>query len=128
MKVALVQFKEAGKKYYFSYNNLDLIEKDPVVVETVRGIEIGYVYLFKEVQEEDLISELKPIIRKATEQDIKEDLYNQSLESEILETTKNLSKQLELEMKVLAAEYTLDRKRLLIYFEAENRIDFRDLG
>jgi len=74
-----------------------------------------------------LVSELKPIIRKATEEDLKEDAYNQSLEDEIVETTRKNAKSLELEMKVLAAEYTLDRKRLLVYFEAENRIDFRDL-
>jgi cell fate regulator YaaT (PSP1 superfamily) len=127
MKVALIQFKEAGKKYYFSYNNQDIKEKDAVVVETVRGIEIGYVYLFKDIEEAELISELKPVIRKATEEDIKEDTYNQSLEAEIIDTTKHIAKSLELEMKILAAEYTLDRKRLLIYFEAESRIDFREL-
>lgn len=127
MKVALIQFKEAGKKYYFSYGDLELNEKEAVVVETVRGIEIGYVYYFKDIDENELVSELKPVIRKASEEDLKEERYNQSLEHDIIETTKGLAKELELEMKVMAAEYTLDRKRLLIYFEAENRIDFRDL-
>ena len=127
MKVALVQFKEAGKKYYFSYEGLTLETNNLVVVETSRGIEIGKVYLFKEIEETDLTSELKPIIRKATEGDIKEDQYNQTLESGIIEKAKQLAIQNELEIKVLGAEYTLDRKRLLIYFESENRVDFRNL-
>jgi cell fate regulator YaaT (PSP1 superfamily) len=79
MNVALVQFKEAGKKYYFSYEGLTLEKKDLVVVETSRGIEIGKVYLFKQIEETDLTSELKPIIRKASEEDIKEDKYNQGV-------------------------------------------------
>ena len=127
MKVALVQFKEAGKKYYFSYEGLEIEPKDLVVVETTRGVEIGKVYLFKEVEESDLTSELKPIMRKATEEDIKEDQYNQTLEPAIVDKTKQLALQNELEIKVLGAEYTLDRKRLLVYFESENRVDFRNL-
>ncbi len=127
MKVALVQFKEAGKKYYFSYEGLTLEVNNLVVVETSRGIEIGKVYLFKDIIETDLTSELKPIIRKATDGDIKEDQYNQTLEPGIIEKSKVLAIQNELEIKVLGAEYTLDRKRLLIYFESENRVDFRNL-
>ena len=127
MKVALVQFKEAGKKYYFSYEGLTLEVNNLVVVETSRGIEIGKVYLFKEIEETDLTSELKPIIRKASEGDIKEDQYNQTLEPGIIDKAKQLAVQNELEIKVLGAEYTLDRKRLLIYFESENRVDFRNL-
>ena len=123
MQVALVQFKEAGKKYYFSYEGLEIEKNDQVVVETTRGIEIGKVYLFKEIEETDLTAELKPILRKADEGDLKEDEYNRTLEPAILEKAKHLAKQNELEMKILEAEYTLDRKRLLIYFEAENRIE-----
>lgn len=127
MKVALVQFKEAGKKYYFSYEGLDIEKNDYVVVETTRGIEIGKVYLFKEIEETDLTSELKPILRKASEGDLKEEEYNRTLEPAVVDKAKQLAKHNELEMKVLGAEYTLDRKRLLIYFEAESRIDFRNL-
>jgi cell fate regulator YaaT (PSP1 superfamily) len=127
VKVALVQFKEAGKKYYFSYEGLTLEVNNLVVVETSRGIEIGKVYLFKDIIETDLTSELKPIIRKATDGDIKEDQYNQTLEPGIIEKSKVLAIQNELEIRVLGAEYTLDRKRLLIYFESENRVDFRNL-
>ncbi|MBE0701301.1 MAG: stage 0 sporulation protein [Acholeplasmataceae bacterium] len=127
MKVALIQFKEAGKKYFFSYQGLDIKQKDLVVVETSRGIEIGKVYVFKEIEETELTSELKPIIRIATEEDIEEETYNQALEPDIVDKTKVLAKQNDLEIKVLGAEYTLDRKRLLIYFESETRVDFRNL-
>ncbi|NCU32743.1 MAG: stage 0 sporulation protein [Candidatus Moranbacteria bacterium] len=127
MYVALVQFKEAGKKYYFSYEGLEIKSKDRVVVETSRGIEIGFVYLLKEIEASELIAELKPIIRLATEEDIREDEYNQTLEFGIVEKAKVLAHQNDLEIKVLGAEYTLDRKRLVIYFESENRVDFRGL-
>ncbi len=127
MHVALVQFKEAGKKYFFSYDNLSINQDDLVVVETTRGVEIGRVYMLKEIEASELTSELKPILRVATEGDIKEDTYNQSLEPGVLETAKKLAIKNELEIKVLGAEYTLDRKRLLIYFESESRVDFRGL-
>jgi cell fate regulator YaaT (PSP1 superfamily) len=83
--------------------------------------------MLKEIEESELTNELKPIIRLATEEDIKDSLENEKLEPEVLVTTKKLVIKNELEMKVLGAEYTLDRKRLLIYFEAETRIDFRNL-
>lgn len=127
MQVALIQFKEAGKKYYFSYDPFVLDGGEFVVVETARGIEIGKVYMLKEVEENELTTELKPIIRLATKEDLELSLENEVLEPEIVNTTKKLVIQNELEMKVLGAEYTLDRKRLLIYFEAESRIDFRNL-
>ena len=127
MQVALIKFKEAGKKYYFSYEGLDLHINDKVVVETARGVEIGIVYLFKDIETSDLTSELKPVLRLATTEDIEDDLFNQSAEEAIIEQTKQLVKKNELDMKVLGAEYTLDRKRLLIYFSAEGRVDFRQL-
>jgi cell fate regulator YaaT (PSP1 superfamily) len=127
MKVVLIQFKAAGKKYYFSYEGLELKHNDQVVVETTRGIEIGKVYAFKEVEASDLIAELKPILRLATLDDLKESDYNATLEPAIVEKTKMLSIKNELEIKILNAEYTLDRKRLVIYFESENRVDFRNL-
>ncbi len=127
MKVALIKFKEAGKKYYFSYEGLDINLEDKVVVETARGFEIGIVYMFKEIEASDLTSELKPVLRLATSDDIEQDEKNQALEPEVIEHTKKLVKKNELEMKVLDAEYTLDRKRLLIYFSADGRIDFRQL-
>lgn len=127
MNVALVQFKEAGKKYFFSYENLNINRNDLVVVETTRGVEIGVVYLLKEIEPSELTSELKPIMRIAQEEDKKENAYNQTLEPAIVETTKRLALKNDLDIKVLGAEYTLDRKRLLIYFESDSRVDFRGL-
>jgi len=127
MNVALIKFKEAGKKYHFSYKDLNLEQNQKVVVETARGLEIGMVYMIKDVDKQDLVSELKPVLRIASDDDIKSDVYNQSLENQVVAETKRLVKVHQLSMKVLSAEYTLDRKRLMIYFEAEDRVDFRNL-
>jgi cell fate regulator YaaT (PSP1 superfamily) len=127
MKVALIQFKEAGKKYYFSYEDLNIEQESLVVVETTRGIEIGKVYAFKEIEETELTSELKPVLRMANDQDLVDEAHNQTLEKGVVETTKTLAKENDLVIKVLAAEYTLDRKKLMIYFESETRVDFRGL-
>lgn len=127
MKVNLVQFKKTGKKYYFDSNNLEINKGDNVVVETIRGIEVGQVVGFAEIEEKDLVTELKPIIRIATQEDIDQKVENLREVPEIIVTTKDLVKQHNLDMSILDAEYTLDRKRLLIYFEADERIDFRDL-
>lgn len=127
MEVALIQFKEAGKKYYFSINGIDIEQNSKVVVETTRGVEIGKVYLIKEIDESSLTLELKPILRLATEEDIREDEYNQTLEFSVVEKSKILALQNDLDIKILGAEYTLDRRRLVIYFESETRVDFRGL-
>ncbi len=127
MKVALVQFKEAGKKYYFSFENLEIKIEDDVVVETIRGLEIGQVYLFKEIEESDLTGELKPIVRAATSKDIREKKYNETLEQGVVDKAKSLAIKNELDIKIMRSEYTLDRKRLLIYFESDKRVDFRGL-
>lgn len=128
MLVAQVQFKPAGKKYYFDPKSFNLDNGSLVVVETIRGIELGKVVgQLIEVGEENIHQELKPIIRLATDKDIADSEYNRSLETQVVKITKELSKKNQLDMKVLAAEYTLDRDRLVIYFEAEGRIDFRQL-
>ncbi|MDD2575126.1 MAG: stage 0 sporulation family protein [Acholeplasmataceae bacterium] len=128
MQVCEVQFRQAGKRYYFSPNGYQLNHGDFVVVETVRGIELGKVMGgLKEVVDEQLNNEVKSILRIATPEDIEESNYNSTLEEEVVKTTKALVKQNELEMKVLAGEYTLDRDRLVIYFEADSRVDFRQL-
>lgn len=128
MQAIRVQFKTVGKRYFFGLGGLNLKNKDKVIVNTIRGIELGEVYgeVF-ELDEREITSELKDIIRLATEEDIKNYDYNESLESDVISKTKELVKKNNLEMKVLDAEYTLDRAKLLIYFESENRIDFREL-
>lgn len=128
MKVAQIQFRKAGKRYYFDPKDLELKEGDNVIVETIRGIEVGYVVgPLIEVDIETLENELKPILRIANQQDMDEQDYNRALEEGVIKTTKKLVKDLVLDMKVLAAEYTLDRDRLIIYFESEGRVDFRQL-
>ncbi len=128
MQVCEVQFRQAGKRYYFSPNGHKLTNGDFVVVETIRGIELGKVVgNLKEVDDEQLLNEVKSILRIATPKDIEEAEYNRTLEKQVVQTTKVLVKQNELEMKILAGEYTLDRDRLVIYFEADARVDFRQL-
>ena len=127
MKVAVVKFEKTNKQYYFDINNLELKAKQAVVVNTIRGLEIGLVSGIKEIAEEELVAELKPIERIATEDDLKTNLENEKLVEEIVLTTKDLVVKNQLEMKVIDAEYTLDQKKLIIYFEADNKVDFRNL-
>ena len=127
MEVALIQFSKAGKKYYFSTNQIDLNAEDYVVVETIRGMEIGKVSSLKEIEDQDITQEIKPILRKATQQDISDYHENLELAKYVFAYTKELVIQMALEMKIVDASYTLDRKKLLISFESEERIDFREL-
>ncbi len=127
-KVVGIRFKTAGKKYYFDPVDFSLNLNDLVVVDTVRGIELGEVIeLEKTITEEELISTLKPILRIATEEDINQHKTNLEEMPNVIATTSELVKKHKLEMKLLGAEYTLDRSKLIIYFNAEGRIDFREL-
>ena len=123
-----IRFKAVGKKYYFDPKDFDLEMYDKVVVETVRGFELGEVIeAIKEVNDDELISALKPVQRKATEQDIKNHERNVNDIPDALERTKKHVKKNKLDMKLLGCEYTLDRTKLIIYFNAEGRVDFREL-
>ncbi len=127
-KVVGIRFKTAGKKYYFDPVDFSLNLNDLVVVDTVRGIELGEVIeLEKTITEEELISTLKPILRIATEEDINQHKTNLEEMPNVIATTSELVKKHKLEMKLLGAEYTLDCSKLIIYFNAEGRIDFREL-
>lgn len=128
MKVCKVQFKKLGKKYYFSPKKLDLHDGEYVVVNTIRGLEVGKVFgEISDIDLKDLQGELKEVVRKASEEDLKKFAENKDAEPEILKTVKGLVIKEKLQMKVLSCEYTLDRSKLIIYFEAEERIDFREL-
>ena len=123
-----IRFKAVGKKYYFDPKDFDLKMYDKVVVETVRGYEMGEVIEgVKEVLDEELISALKPVHRIATPQDIKNYEKNINDIPTALERCKVHIKKNKLEMKLLGCEYTLDRTKLIIYFNAEGRVDFREL-
>lgn len=127
-KVVSVNFAKLGKKYYFETGHHDLHFGDKVIVETIRGLELGFVAENpKIIEESDLISALKPIIRKATDHDIQQFEANQQEQPDILKRCAELVKKNRLEMKLLNCEYTLDRSKLIIYFNAEGRVDFRDL-
>ena len=128
MKAIKVQFKPLGKRYYFGTQDLKVTNGTAVVVNTIRGIELGFcVGEIFDLPPEDLTSELKDIVRIATEEDVKAYEKNKLEEPKIIEKTKFYVKKHNLEMKLLEAEYTLDCTKLIIYFEAEGRIDFREL-
>ncbi len=128
LKAIRVKFKPVGKPYFFSTAGFDLKDGDQVIVNTTRGIELGYCAgdVF-DIELKDLTAELKDIVRVATKTDKDNYERNKSEEASIVLTTKKFSKELDLPIKVLEAEYTLDRAKLIIYFESENRVDFREL-
>ncbi len=126
--VVAIQFNRLGKKYYFDTANIDVKNQDKVVVETARGIELGTVVSDRmKIKNEELVSPLKPIVRIATQRDL--DDYEENIEREIhvLKKTDDFVKKNRLDMKLLNCEYTLDRAKLIIYFNAEGRVDFREL-
>lgn len=128
MNAIRVQFKPLGKKYFFGTGKYNLSDKTPVIVSTIRGQELGFcVGNVFDIDERDLTSELKDVIRIATEEDFKQYEHNKSLEPGVVEKTKYYAKKNNIEMKVLDAEYTLDCSKLIINFEADGRVDFREL-
>ncbi len=123
-----VRFKNAGKIYYFDPVEFDIKKDMDVVVETARGLEYGVVVVGKkEISEENLVSPLKPIIRIATEEDTKIYEENKEKAKETFELCLQKIKEHELTMYLIDCEYTFDRNKLIFYFTAEGRIDFREL-
>lgn len=128
MKLVRIKFKALGKRYFFGLNNFDVKENDKVIVSTIRGTELGFVVGEPfEMADSELPGEIKDILRIATKDDISRYDNNHKQEPEIIQKTKEFVKKNQLDMKVLGAEYTLDRSKLIIYFEAEGRVDFREL-
>lgn len=127
MMVCRIQFKKVGKKYYFNPNNINVSDGAFVVVETVRGVEVGRVVGDLVEIDETIMHEIKPILRLATKKDLDNFEYNKKLEKTALEKCGLLVRKNKLEMKLLDCEYTLDRQKLIIYFESEDRVDFRQL-
>ena len=128
MKVIRVQFKKTGKRYYFSYGQIHVEKDDYVVVNTIRGLEIGVVSGdVIEITEQSTISQIKEILRIATKEDL-EAFENNAIEAkDVVKKTREFVSELSLDMKILEAEYTLDKAKLIISFESELRIDFREL-
>ena len=129
MDIALIEFSENGKKYYFKIpEKISLINGDKVVVETIQGLELGTVYNVKNEEDIEIVNNLKPILRKATKEDTLSHEINLEQSKEIVLKTKTLVEELELdEMFILDANYTLDKERLTIIFKSETRVDFREL-
>jgi len=123
-----VRFKKAGRVYYFDSAGIDLEVNDQVVVETTHGLELGYVVISpKQVLVNEITAPLKPVVRKAEEEDTKRAQEIASKEEEALTECGKMITQLNLPMKLLSAEYNLDESRLTFFFGAEERVDFREL-
>lgn len=128
IKVVGIRFQRAGKIYYFDPLDYDLEVPMHVIVETARGVEMGTVLIApKEVEDDQVIQPLKPVIRVATDEDEKVMERNKEKEVEAFAICKEKIAKHGLEMKLVAAEYTFDNNKLLFYFTADGRIDFREL-
>ena len=127
-KVIGVRFRNAGKVYYFAPGKLNIEQGDHVVVETARGVEYGYVVLgIKEVDDDKIVQPLKPVMRVATPEDDEKAVKNREKEKEAFKICLEKIRKHELEMKLIDAEYTFDNNKVLFYFTADGRIDFREL-
>ena len=123
-----VRFRAAGKIYYFDPADRQIKIGYHVIVETARGIEYGYVVLGnREVDETKVIPPLKPVIRMATDEDRAIEAKNKEKEKEAFKICQEKIKKHNLEMKLIDAEYTFDNNKVLFYFTADGRIDFREL-
>ncbi len=127
-KVVGIRFKEAGKIYYFDPDTSELAAGDHVVVETARGVEYGQVVVApKEVADKDIVTPLKKVLRKATARDIEQVQENEKKEKEALAICARKVEAHGLEMNLVDVEYTFDNSKIVFYFTAEGRVDFRDL-
>lgn len=123
-----VRFRKAGKIYFFDPTGLDIKQGDNVIVETARGIEYGLVVLgCKQVEDDKIIQPLKQVIRIATPEDDEIERKNKAKEKEAFSICLEKIKKHGLEMKLIDAEYTFDNNKVLFYFTADGRIDFREL-
>lgn len=123
-----VRFKKAGKIYYFSAEGFDLQLKENVLVETSRGIEYGVVEIInKQIDESVLDSPLKPILRIANDEDNERYIKNKEREKEAVIIFNEKIKKHNLEMKLIDVELTFDLNKIIFYFTADGRVDFREL-
>ena len=128
IEVIGVRFKEGGKVYYFAPNKNVAKATDYAIVETSRGLEFGKVACTnKTVSSSEVVPPLRPVIRIATENDIKTNAENKRREAEAIKICQEKVSAHGLEMKLIEAEYTFDTSKLTFYFTADGRIDFRDL-
>ena len=127
-RVIGVRFRNVGKIYYFSPKDLEIHTGDHVIVETARGVEYGHVVLApRDVEDEKVIQPLKEVIRIANPQDDKKEEINRKKEKEAFQVCLKKIREHSLEMKLIDVEYTFDNNKILFYFTADGRIDFREL-
>ncbi|MBE5889480.1 MAG: stage 0 sporulation protein [Lachnospiraceae bacterium] len=127
-KIVGVRFRNTGKIYYFDPCDFDIEMANHVIVETARGLEMGTVLIPpKDVPEEKVVQPLKPVIRIATDEDEASAQKNKDKEKDALRLCKEKVQKHNLEMKLVGAEYTFDGSKLLFYFTADGRVDFREL-
>ena len=123
-----VKFKFTNKIYYFDPKDIQFKENDGVIVETARGIEYGKVMVAnKEVDEKEIVPPLKTVIRKATEADERQVEKNLKLKDEAIRLSLDKIEKLNPEMKLVDVEYTFDQSKIVFYFTADGRVDFREL-
>ncbi|KDR94266.1 Cell fate regulator YaaT, PSP1 superfamily (controls sporulation, competence, biofilm development) [Peptoclostridium litorale DSM 5388] len=128
IKVVGVRFKKAGKIYYFDPQDFKPGIMDSVIVETVRGLEFGTIAVgIKEVSKEEIVSSLKPIIRIATDEDLMANSQNKEDAKKAFDVCCEKIQKHELDMYLIDSEYTFDRNKLIFYFTADGRVDFREL-
>lgn len=127
-KVVGVKFRNTGKTYFFDPQDLSIVQGDYVIVETARGIEFGKVYLgITEMKNEDISRPLKPVIRIANEEDHKQHMENESKREETMAICQELILKRNLDMKLVDVEFTISGNKVIFYFTADGRIDFREL-
>ena len=127
-KVIGVRFRNAGKIYYFSPGKMNIPKGKHVIVETARGVEYGYVVVgTKEVDEKKIVQPLKSVLRIATPEDDTREAANRFKEKEAYRICQEKIRKHGLDMKLIQAEYTFDNNKVLFYFTADGRIDFREL-
>ena len=128
VKVVGVKFKETGKAYFFAPGKFEPQQGQAVIVETARGLEYGIVAMtVREVGEEEIVAPLKEIVRIATEQDKAQVEKNKKKEKEAFAICEEKILKHKLDMKLVDVEYTFDANKILFYFTAEGRVDFREL-
>ena len=128
VKIIGVRFNKSGKTYYFSPGDIEVKKGEGVIVETARGVEYGIAVLEEhEVSEEDIVTPLKEVIRLATEKDVSKVDENRIKEKEAFDVCTNLINKRNIKMKLINVEYTFDNNKILFYFTAEGRVDFREL-
>lgn len=128
VKIIGVKFKNSCKVYYFNPNGVEYLKGEGVIVETSRGVEYGVVAIpTKEVEESKIPQELKPVLRRATEKDLAKMKENEEKIPQVIKAAQQEIEKSGLEMKIVSAEYPFDNSKVIIYFTAPTRIDFREL-